>query len=60
MVPLDIPPSIADVCSNLGLATVLWPAICYFDDEAAPDVIMPANVDKFGMLALASAAANSI
>ena len=58
MVPLDIRRAIADVRSNLGLPVVLWPAILYFDGEVGPDVIVPTNVDKFGMLASASVATN--
>ena len=58
MVPLDIRCAIADVRSNLGLPVVLWPAILYFDGEVGPDVIVPTNVDEFGMLASAPVAAN--
>ena len=55
-VPLDIRRSIADVRSSLGMAAVLWPAIIYLDDEVGPDIIVPDNVDDFGMVV--SVAAN--
>ena len=60
MVLLDIQRSIADVCSNLGLDTVLWSAILYYDDEEGSDFIMPDNVNEFGLLVLAPATANLI
>ena len=50
MVPLDIRCAIADVRSCLGLSAVLWPAILYRDDNVGPDVIIPDNVDQFGMV----------
>ena len=51
MVPLDICRDIADVCSSLGMSTVLRAAILYRDDNVGPDVIVPNNVDKFVMVA---------
>ena len=50
MVLLDILRAIADVRSSLGMFTVLWPAILYHDDDVGPDVIIPNNVDEFGMV----------
>ena len=50
MVPLDIRRAIADVRSCLGMSTVLWPAILYRDDNVGPDVIIPDNVDQFGIV----------
>ena len=50
MVPLDIRRAIADVRSSLAMSTVLWPAILYRDDYVGPDVIIPNNVDEFGMV----------
>ena len=50
MVPLDIRRAIVDVRSSLGMSTVLWPAILYRDDDVGPDVIIPNNVDEFGMV----------
>ena len=50
MVPLDIYRAIADVCSSLGMSTVLWPAILFRDDGVGPDVIIPNNVDEFSMV----------
>ena len=51
MVPLDIRRAIMDVRSSLGMSIVLWPAILYRDDDVGPDVIIPNNVDEFGMVA---------
>ena len=55
-------PSTSDdlLLSNLGLATVLWPAILYDDEEEGLDIIVPDNVDEFALLALAPATANTI
>ena len=50
MVPLDIRRAIADVRSSLGMSIVLWPAILYRDNNVGPDVIIPDNVDQFGMV----------
>ena len=50
MVPLDIHRAIADVRSYLGMSAVLWPAILYRDDNVGSDVIVPDNVDSFGMV----------
>ena len=50
MIPLDISRSIADVRACLGTSTVLWPAILFRDDDVGPDVIVPDNVDSFGMV----------
>ena len=50
MVPLDIRRAIADVRSSLGMSTVLWPAILYCNEDVDPDVIIPNNVDEFGMV----------
>ena len=50
MVPLDIRRAIADVRSCLGMSTVLWPAILFHDDNVGLDVIVPDNVDQFGMV----------
>ena len=49
MIPLDISRSIADVRACLGTSTVLWPAILFRDNDVGPDVIVPDNVDSFGM-----------
>ena len=50
MVPLDIYRAIADVCSSLGMSTVLLSAILYRDNDVDPNVIIPNNVDEFGMV----------
>ena len=50
MVPLDIRRAIADVRSCLGMSNVLWSAILFRDDDVGPDVIVPDNVDQFGMV----------
>ena len=42
--------AIADARSCLGMSTVLWPAILYRDGNVGPDVIIPDNVDQFGMV----------
>ena len=60
MVLLDIQRSIADVCSNLGLDTVLWSAILYYDEEEGSDFIVPDNMNEFGLLVLAPETANPI
>ena len=50
MVPLDIRRAIADFRSCRGMSTILWPAILYHDDNVGPDVIIPDNIDQFGMV----------
>lgn len=60
MVPLDVRRSIADVRSNLGLATVLWPTILCHDEEEGLDFTVPDNVDEFGLLLSAFASANPV
>ena len=55
MVPLDIRRSITDVRRHLNLDPVDWPAILYLDDELGEDVIVPDNVDEFGMTIVVAA-----
>ena len=50
MVPLDIRRDIADIRSSLGISTVVWSAILCRDDDVDPDVIVPNDVDEFGMV----------
>ena len=50
MVPLDIYCVIAGIRSSLCIAAVLWMAILYRDDDVGPGVIVPNNVDEFGMV----------
>ena len=50
IVPLDIRHAITDIQSSLGMSTVLWPAILYRGDDVGLNVIVPNNVDEFGMV----------
>ena len=50
MVPLDICRDIAAIRSSLGMSAVFWSAILYRDNDVSPDVIVPNNVDEFGMV----------